>query len=125
MGSSYFKIFKVEAPAFSAEATTLIATMGDWYVGESFSYIRVWGGNIVHMLPKIVHDRLFLEELSFQNVTDCVYRKLVACKRKSWPKFPLYLGSLVYSTWATVLSDQIASLNLVFGVAILFICFPR
>ena len=92
MGTIYFKIFKVEAPSFSVEATTLISTMGDWYVGESFSYIRVWSGNTVHMLTKIVPDRMVLEEVSFHTVTDGVYRKILAPKRKGWPKFPPNIG---------------------------------
>ena len=61
------------------------------------------------MLPKIVPDRLVIEEVSFQSVIDGVYKKLVVPKRKGWPKFPLDIGPLVIptSTWAAVLSDQI------------------
>ena len=90
--------------------------MGDWYVGESFLYIIISGGNIVHMLPKIVLDRLVIEEVSFQTIIEWVYKKLVGPKRKGWPKFPLNLGLLVIptSTWATVLSDHIVSLKLSF-----------
>ena len=51
-GNIYFSIFKQEAPTFLAEANIFISTMGDWYVGESFSYIRIWGSNTVPMLPK-------------------------------------------------------------------------
>ena len=68
--------------------------MGNWYVDEPFSYIRVWGGNTIHMLPNIVPNKMVLEEVSFQTIIDGVYRKLVAPKRKGWPKFPLNLGSL-------------------------------
>ena len=87
-----------EALAFSPEATGLIGTMGDWYVGKHFSYIRIWGSNTVHMLPRIVPDRLVLEEVAFQTVNDGVYRKLIDPKKKAWPKFPLHLGSLVIPT---------------------------
>ena len=102
-----FSIFKKEDPAFSANATTLIATMGDWYVGESFSYIRIWGSNTIHMLPKIVPNRLVLEEVAFQTVNDGVYMRLIGPKKKAWPKFPLNLGSLVIPTltWAAVLGE--------------------
>ena len=54
--SMYFKIFKVDAPAFSQSARELISVYGDWYVGEYFSYIRIWGNNIVHLIPIIVAD---------------------------------------------------------------------
>ena len=61
LGWVYFLIFNKETPAFFPEAKTLIATMGDWYVGESFTYIRIFGSNAAHMLPKVVPDRLVLE----------------------------------------------------------------
>ena len=54
--SMYFKIFKANALAFSQNARELISVYGDWYVGEYFSYIRIWGSNIVHLLPRIVSD---------------------------------------------------------------------
>ena len=65
LGRVHFLIFNKEAPTFSPEATTLIATMGDWYVGESFIYIMVYGSNATQMLPKVIPDRLVLEEMSF------------------------------------------------------------
>ena len=58
LGQVYFLIFNKEAPAFSPEAKNLIATMGDWYVGESFTYISVFGNNATHMLPKVMPDML-------------------------------------------------------------------
>ena len=69
------------------------------------------------MLPKIVPDRLFIEEVSFQTVTNGVYKKLVGPKKKGWPKFPLDLKPLVVPTsiWAAVLVDQVASLKLGFA----------
>ena len=70
LGRVYFFIFNKEVHAFSPEAKALIYTMGDWYVGESFTYIKVYGSNIAHMLPKVVPDMLVLEELSFQIVTE-------------------------------------------------------
>ena len=113
----YFLIFNKEAPAFSQEAKSLIATMGDWYVGESFTYIRVYGNNAAHMLPKVMRDMLVLEEISFQTVTEGIYRKCAAPKRKVWPRFPITLGSLSVptSTWASELSDHIMSLELGFA----------
>ena len=113
----YFLIFNKEATTFSLEAKSLIATMGDWYVGESFTYIRIYGSNAAHMFPKVVSDRLVLEEISFQTVTKGIYKKCVAPKRKVWPKFPITLGSLTVPnyTWASELSDHIVSLKLGFA----------
>ena len=91
--------------------------MGDWYVRESFSYIIIWGRNNVNIFPKIVPNMLVIEEVSFQTVTNGVYKKIVGPKTKSWPKFPLDIGQLVIptSTWAAVLGDQIVSWKLGFG----------
>ena len=69
LGWVYFLIFNKEALAFSPEAKILIPTMGDWYVGESFTYIRDFGSNATHMFPKVVPNRLVLQEISFQIVT--------------------------------------------------------
>ena len=85
--SIYFSIFEMEAPAFSTEARNFIATMGDWYVGELFSYIKIWDGNTIHMLTRIVHNRLVLEEVAFHTVTNGVYKKLVALKEKAGPNY--------------------------------------
>ena len=52
----YYKIFKADAPAFYEKDRELISVYGDWYVGEYFSYIRIWGSNIVHLLPIIAPD---------------------------------------------------------------------
>ena len=113
----YFLIFNKEAPAFSPEAKSLIATMGDWYVDESFTYIMVFGSNATHMLPKVVPDKLVLEDISFQTVTEGIYKKCAAPKRKVWPKFPITLGylSIPTSTWESELSDHIVSLKLGFA----------
>ena len=70
-------------------------------------HFHIFKSNTVHMLPKIVLERLFNEEVSFHTVTDGVYKKLVGPKKKGWPKFPLNLRPLVVptSTWAVVMGD--------------------
>ena len=92
--------------------------MGDWYVGEYFTYIKVYGSNTAHMFPKVILDRLVLEEISFQTVTEGIYKKCATPKRKVWPRFPVTLGSLSVptSTWASELSDHIVSLKLGFAI---------
>ena len=69
------------------------------------------------MLPNVVPDRLVIEEISFQTVTEGVYKKLVGPKSRVWPNFPQNLGplSIPTSTWAIDLSDHIVSLKLGFA----------
>ena len=117
LGRVYFLVFNKESPAFSPEEKALIATMVDWYVGEYFTYIRVYGSNAAHMLPKGVLDRLVLEEISFQTDTEEIYKKCAAPNRNVWPRFPITLGSLSVPTytWASELSDHMMSLKLCFA----------
>ena len=106
----YQMIFKGDAPTFSERARARISIIGDWYVGEYFSYIRMWDSNTVHLLPRIVPDKMVLQEISYQIVIDGVFPKLASSKRKCWPKFPLNLGFLTMqnSTLATILRKSIA-----------------
>ena len=88
--------------------------MGDWYIGEYFSYIRIWGSNNVHLLPIIVPNKMVLEEISFQKIIYGVIPKLSGAKRKGLPKFPLILGTPVIqnSTHAGILGKKIITLKL-------------
>ena len=56
----YFKIFKVDDAAFSKGARELNSLYGDSYVGEYLYYIKIWGRNIAHLLPKIVPNHMVL-----------------------------------------------------------------
>ena len=69
------------------------------------------------MLPKVMPDRLVLEEISFQTVIEGIYKKSAAPKRKVWPKFPITLGSLSIPTsiLESELRDHIVSLKLGFS----------
>ena len=69
------------------------------------------------MLPKVLPDRLFSEEISFQTVTEGVCKKLAGPKRRVWSNFPQTLRplSIPNSTWAAEFSDHIVSLKLGFS----------
>ena len=76
--------------------------------------MRIWDRNTVHFLPRIVPDRMELQEFAFQTVTNGVFPKLTKHKKKAWPKFPLYLDSLVLSnsTHAAMLGKEIIVMHL-------------
>ena len=111
----YQNIFKGDSPTFSKRAKELISLMGDWYVGEYFSYIPVWESNTVHLYPSIVPDIMVLQEISLHTVIDGVSPKLAKTKRKCWPKFPLNLGFFTFqnSTHYDILGKYIVDMNLV------------
>ena len=79
----YHKIFKADTLAFSERARALITLHDNWYVGEYFSYIIIWGSNTVHLFPRIVLDRMVLQEIAFKTVIDGVFSKLTRPKRKA------------------------------------------
>ena len=87
---------------------------GNWYVGEYFSYIRIWGSNVVHFLPRIVPDRMVLQEFSYQTMIDGSFSKLTKHKRKAWPKFPMNLGNLTVQNivHASLLGKEICFMSL-------------
>ena len=65
IGANYFMLYKKDAPSFYEQDKSLVSTMGDWYIGEYFTYIRIWGSMPVHLLPRIVPDKMVLEEVSY------------------------------------------------------------
>ena len=46
------------------------------------------------MLPRIVPNRMVLQEFPYQTVIDGDFPKLTKHKKKGWPKFPVNLGNL-------------------------------
>jgi hypothetical protein len=71
----------------------------DWFIEENFSYIRVFGCSIPpHALPKFLPDRLVCREVAHQIIIGSIGIELKAAQKKSWPIFPVQLGSFRYST---------------------------
>jgi hypothetical protein len=55
----YFIIFKKECPRLSVAAKKMILKVGDWYLDETTTYIRVFGTTRApHFLPTRVPDRI-------------------------------------------------------------------
>ena len=102
IGLMYEMIFKGEAPSFLERARDLISLMGDWYVGEYFFYIHIWGSNTVHLLSRIVSDIMVVQEIAYQTIIDGVFPRIVVAKRKCWPNFPLNLGFLTLQNYTHV-----------------------
>ena len=48
----------------------------------------------MHLLSRIVPDRMVLQKISYQTVIDEVFSKLTKHKKKAWPKFLVSLGNL-------------------------------
>ena len=111
--TSIFQYSKRKLPHFQLKPEISLL---QWVIGMLVSLFHTSGFG-VETLFRIVLNMLVLEEVAFQTVNDGVYRRLISPKKKTWPKFPLNLGSLVIptSTWAAVLGEQIQSLKLGFA----------
>ena len=47
----------------------------------------------MHLLPRIVPDRMVLQEFSYETVIDGAFPNFTKHKKKGWPKFPVNLGN--------------------------------
>jgi hypothetical protein len=65
----------------------------DWYIEESFSYIRVFGCYISpHALPIFLPNRLVCREVAHQTVSGGITKELKATHKRVWPTFPIQVG---------------------------------
>ena len=110
----YFMLYKKDSPRLFEHAKSLVSTMGYWYIGEYFTYIIIWGSRFVHLLPRIVPDKMVLEEVAYQTMIEGIHQLCYSLKRKSWPNFPISIGhfSISTSTHANLLRKKITTLKL-------------
>ena len=76
-------LYKKDAPRVFENAKSLVSTMGCWYVGEYFTYIRIWGNKSVNLLPRIVPDKMVLEEVAYQIVIEGIHQLCYSLKMKA------------------------------------------
>jgi len=62
----------------------------DWYIAESFSYIRVYGCfTSPHDLPKFLPDRLICREVAHQEIFVGITKELKATSKMVWETYPI------------------------------------
>ena len=61
----YLFIFKVNELKRLEEAIQLKYTMGDWYYGQFFTYLKIWGHNSLHFLLIFIPNKVALEEINY------------------------------------------------------------
>jgi hypothetical protein len=85
--------FGCDPPRISEAVANNLKPIADWFIEESFSYIRVYGCSIPpHALPKFLPDRLVCREVAHQIVKGGIGIELKAAQKKSWPIFPVHIG---------------------------------
>lgn len=82
----------------SDKAIVVIKRIGDWYLMEHNTYIRVHDATKApHLLPWFVPDKLVLQEVAYQTVIYGVGGMLYLGKKAICPPLPLYIGLYSFS----------------------------
>jgi hypothetical protein len=80
-------------PRISEKIVGNLRTIADWFIEESFSYVKVFGCSICpHTLPKFLPDRLVCREVAYQIITRGIDKEIKEAHKKFWPIFPLQVG---------------------------------
>jgi hypothetical protein len=86
-------LYGCDPPRISEIVSENLRAIADWFIEESFSYIRVYGCSVPpHALPKFLPDRLVLREVAHQIVKGGIEIELKAAQKKSWSIFPVHIG---------------------------------
>ena len=85
--------FGYDPPHISKIVSKNLKPIEDWFIEESFSYIRVYGCSIPpHGIPKFLLDRLVCREGAHKIVKGGIRIELKEAQKKSWPIFPVHIG---------------------------------
>jgi hypothetical protein len=75
----------------------VIRRIGDWYLMEHRTYIRVYGAmNLPHLLPRFVPDKLVLQEVVYQTIIHGVGGMMYRLKKEIWPPLPLCVENYLF-----------------------------
>jgi hypothetical protein len=82
-----------------------LGVIADWYIQESFSYIRVFGCyESPHALPRFLPDRLVCREVAYHIVYAGITKEMTTTHKRVWTTHPIQAGifSLSYFGHAKV-----------------------
>jgi hypothetical protein len=102
-------------PRISEQIMGNLGAIADWYIEESFSYIRVFGCFASpHALPRFLPDRLVCREVSYQTVSAGITKELKVAQKRVWPAYPIQVGifSLSYFGHAKVEASALDDITL-------------
>jgi hypothetical protein len=98
MVSLHLILKDLPTPRFTQEAINAIKEIGDWFIDDEFSYIRIYGcEGAPHILATYVQHRLALRSISYQTVSVGIVAFLSRSQKKQWPSFPISLGIFTLS----------------------------
>jgi hypothetical protein len=76
------------------KAQEIVRRIGDWYILEYDTYIRIYGANKApHLLPRFILYMVVLQEIMYQIVIHKVGASLYRDKKSIWPPLPFWVES--------------------------------
>lgn len=108
-------IFNKKARRFSQEAATNLLVVGEYFIKEQFTYIRVFGSTTdPHIPPIYVYNKLLARASSYQIVGKDLTKVLKDGKKSLWPTFCIKCDSFALANivHATKESTQMESIKL-------------
>lgn len=88
-------IFRNVIPRINEDLKEALDQIGDWFVEELFTYIRIYGSEIgPHALLRYILERISLREVVNQTTLNDQAQKLSKLQKKIWPNFPIKFGKL-------------------------------
>jgi len=89
----YEKKFDRNAPRLSQEAMIDFTFVGNWFIEENFTCVKVfWSLTAPHVLPIYVPDKILAREIAYQTVGHGVTKVLKESKNTILPQFPIQCG---------------------------------
>jgi hypothetical protein len=86
-------IFFKEAPKLTKETMILLQKIGNWYVDENSTYIKVYGATKPpHFLPKFIPNRFIIREITYQTILNFFNVALSKAHKTYFPSYPIYIG---------------------------------
>jgi hypothetical protein len=88
------------------KAIIVIIRIGDWYLMEHGTYIRIYGAKKPpHLLPLFNPDKLVLQEVAYQTIIHGVRGILYRSKKSIWTPLPLYIDNYFFENTKQALAE--------------------
>ena len=82
------------------EERVIVGSIGDWYVTENHTYIRIYRATKApHILPKYITDHVILSKIAYQTFVHEVGATLVRKIGESWPNLPVSIRAYSFDTF--------------------------
>jgi len=108
----YFILFKKECLRLSAEAKKVISKVGQWYLDEHNTYIRVFEATKApHLLLAHVPDQLVVGEICYQTILQGYNATLVNDNKRAFIPYGFHVGFYMVKDTAQAKQEGLSQLE--------------